>query len=109
MFPLNLCLGYLPPPQPHPLASVQKMLDNEPGMDKVIDSPEAFEENVLLTFDNAMQYNPATHDVHVMAKALKEVRVRASRARFETHTHTHTHITQAHTDRQQVRQRGKST
>lgn len=28
---------------------------------------------VLLTFQNAMIYNPATHDVHVMAKALKEL------------------------------------
>ena len=28
---------------------------------------------VLLTFQNAMQYNPANHDVHTMAKALKEL------------------------------------
>ena len=27
-----------------------------------IDSPSEFEENVLLTFDNAMTYNPPTHD-----------------------------------------------
>eukprot|EP00286_Rhodomonas_abbreviata_P020090 CAMPEP_0181297234 /NCGR_PEP_ID=MMETSP1101-20121128/5129_1 /TAXON_ID=46948 /ORGANISM="Rhodomonas abbreviata, Strain Caron Lab Isolate" /LENGTH=198 /DNA_ID=CAMNT_0023402153 /DNA_START=409 /DNA_END=1002 /DNA_ORIENTATION=- len=43
------------------------------NMDKgVITSPSQFKENVLLVFQNAMQYNPEQHDVHLMAKALRE-------------------------------------
>mmetsp|Transcript_62736 Transcript_62736/g.91966 ORF Transcript_62736/g.91966 Transcript_62736/m.91966 type:complete len:239 (+) Transcript_62736:196-912(+) len=63
--------------RPMDLGTVKIMLDNSGNMEKEdklrIDSPESFEESVMLAFENAMQYNPATHDVHVMAKALKEV------------------------------------
>lgn len=54
--------------RPMDLGTVKENLDNG-----TIVSPENFKEDVLLTFQNAMIYNPATHDVHVMAKALKEL------------------------------------
>lgn len=35
-----------------------------------ITNPEQFKEDTLLTFQNAMKYNPPTNDVHIMAKTL---------------------------------------
>ncbi|KAJ1475073.1 Bromodomain-containing protein [Baffinella frigidus] len=37
-----------------------------------IHTPEQFKDDVMLTFANAMRYNPAAHDVHVMAKTLSD-------------------------------------
>jgi len=36
-------------------------------------TPEQFKDDMLLTFANAMKYNPPEHDVHKMAKALSEL------------------------------------
>jgi len=60
---------------PMDLGTVKMMLENagNPDEDKRIDNPGDFELNVLRTFENAMTYNPATHDVHIMAKTLKEM------------------------------------
>eukprot|EP00960_Hanusia_phi_P044117 756479-Hanusia_phi.AAC.4 len=54
--------------KPMDLGTVRTHLDNG-----TITNPEDFKANVVLTFDNAMRYNPANHDVHMMAKTLKEV------------------------------------
>lgn len=34
---------------------------------------------ILVSCEAAMQYNPATHDVHIMAKTIKEVSDKISR------------------------------
>ncbi|EKX49800.1 hypothetical protein GUITHDRAFT_67457 [Guillardia theta CCMP2712] len=57
--------------KPMDLGTVRTHLDNG-----TITNPEEFKTNVVLTFDNAMRYNPSNHDVHIMAKTLKEVRTR---------------------------------
>ena len=36
-------------------------------------TPEQFKDDMMLTFANAMKYNPPEHDVHKMAKALNEL------------------------------------
>mmetsp|Transcript_37557 Transcript_37557/g.77085 ORF Transcript_37557/g.77085 Transcript_37557/m.77085 type:complete len:225 (-) Transcript_37557:404-1078(-) len=54
--------------QPMDLGTVKAKLD-----DGTLTSPEMFKEHVLLTFSNAMTYNPASHDVHIMAKTLKDL------------------------------------
>jgi hypothetical protein len=38
-----------------------------------ITTPEQFKDDVILTFANAMKYNPPEHDVHKMAKSLNEL------------------------------------
>mmetsp|Transcript_3653 Transcript_3653/g.6916 ORF Transcript_3653/g.6916 Transcript_3653/m.6916 type:complete len:189 (-) Transcript_3653:294-860(-) len=54
--------------RPMDLGTVKENLDNG-----TITSPEMFKDDVLLTFQNAMTYNPSHHDVHIMAKTLKEL------------------------------------
>ena len=38
-----------------------------------ISNPDQFKDDVLLTFNNAMKYNPPEHDVHKMAKVLYDL------------------------------------
>ena len=38
-----------------------------------ITTPEQFKDDMILTFANAMKYNPPEHDVHKMAKSLNEM------------------------------------
>mmetsp|Transcript_10114 Transcript_10114/g.15830 ORF Transcript_10114/g.15830 Transcript_10114/m.15830 type:complete len:130 (-) Transcript_10114:575-964(-) len=39
----------------------------------LIAHPQQFHDDVLLTFENAMRYNPEENDVHIMAKELKQM------------------------------------
>ena len=49
-----------------------------------ITTPEQFKEDMILTFANAMKYNPPEHDVHKMAKALNELFVQKWEKEEET-------------------------
>lgn len=54
--------------RPMDLGTVKANMDNG-----TITTPEQFKDDVILTFANAMKYNPPEHDVHKMAKSLNEL------------------------------------
>eukprot|EP00285_Hemiselmis_virescens_P018245 CAMPEP_0173391220 /NCGR_PEP_ID=MMETSP1356-20130122/17859_1 /TAXON_ID=77927 ORGANISM="Hemiselmis virescens, Strain PCC157" /NCGR_SAMPLE_ID=MMETSP1356 /ASSEMBLY_ACC=CAM_ASM_000847 /LENGTH=122 /DNA_ID=CAMNT_0014348797 /DNA_START=44 /DNA_END=409 /DNA_ORIENTATION=- len=54
--------------RPMDLGTVKANMDSNK-----ITTPEQFRDDVLVTFQNAMKYNPPTHDVHIMAKTLMEL------------------------------------
>eukprot|EP00282_Hemiselmis_andersenii_P026421 CAMPEP_0172010114 /NCGR_PEP_ID=MMETSP1041-20130122/7555_1 /TAXON_ID=464988 /ORGANISM="Hemiselmis andersenii, Strain CCMP439" /LENGTH=122 /DNA_ID=CAMNT_0012664449 /DNA_START=19 /DNA_END=383 /DNA_ORIENTATION=+ len=54
--------------RPMDLGTIKTNMENNK-----ITSPEQFKEDMMTTFQNAMRYNPANHDVHIMAKTLMEL------------------------------------